>query len=203
MRLADAQRLFRRSGFLTHILIRLRDPDRLDEAIAQMRNCGSAGEMNVIPMAHLLRTIRTLMNSTRLLLGSVVLVALLVAAAGVSNTMLTAVTERTREIGTMRALGASTADVFRLFWLESVQVCAAGGLLGILAAFAGARTIESWLRARLPFAPTDPLITWEGSLAGACLLAVIALGTLAGLLPAWRAARMQPADAIRTEGVAP
>jgi ABC-type antimicrobial peptide transport system permease subunit len=153
-------------------------------------------------MAHLFRTIQSLVISTRLLLGSLVLVALLIAGAGVSNTMFMAVLERTQEIGTMRALGASTADIFRLFWLEAVQVCAAGGVIGILIAFAGARSIEDWLRSQLPFAPTDPLIRWEWWVAAACVGAVIALGTLAGLLPSWRAARMVPMEAIRAEGVA-
>ncbi|MFN3649428.1 MAG: ABC transporter permease [Armatimonadota bacterium] len=197
MPLADAQRIFRRSDSLTHILVRLRDPDQLDQAIAEMRSCGSAGEMNVIPLTHLFRTIQGLVNSTRLLLGSVVLVALLIAGAGVSNTMFMAVLERTQEIGTLRALGASTGDVFRLFWLETLQVCAAGGALGILIAFAGAQGVEAWLRARLPFAPTDPLIRWEWWVAAACLGAVLVVGTLAGLLPSWRAARLVPMEAIR------
>ena len=77
---------------------------------------------------------------------------------------------------------------------------AVGGVLGILIAFSGARGIESWLRSRLPFAPTDPLIRWEWWVAGACLAAVLFLGTLAGLLPAWRAARMVPMEAIRADG---
>jgi putative ABC transport system permease protein len=200
MPLPDAQRIFKRRDELTHILVRLRDTDQLDEAIGQMRSCGSAGEMNVIPMTHLFRTIQSLVNSTRLLLGSVVLVALLIAAAGVSNTMFMAVLERTQEIGTLRALGASTGDIFRLFWLETVQVCGAGGVLGILIAFGGAQAIEAWLRARLPFAPTEPLIRWEWWVAAACLGAVLLLGTLAGLLPSWRAARMAPIEAIRAEG---
>jgi putative ABC transport system permease protein len=202
MPLADAQRIFKHRDELTHVLVRLRNTDQLDEAISQMRSCGAAGEMNVVPLAHLFRTIQGLVNSTRLLLGSVVLVALLIAAAGVSNTMFMAVMERTQEIGTMRALGASTGDIFRLFWLETVQVCATGGVLGILLAFGGASAVEGWLRARLPFAPTEALIRWEWWVAGACLAAVLALGSAAGLLPSWRAARMVPMEAIRSEGAA-
>ena len=200
MPLTDAQRQFKHPAELTHILVRLRDTDELDQAIAQMRNCGSAGEMNVIPLTHLFRTIQSLVNSTRLLLGSVVLVTLLIAAAGVSNTMFMAVLERTQEIGTMRALGASTGDMFRLFWLETVQVSLVGGLIGIAIAFGGARGLESWLRSQLPFAPTGTLIHWEWWVAAACMGAVLLLGTGAGLLPAWRAARMVPMEAIRAEG---
>jgi putative ABC transport system permease protein len=199
LRLADAQRFLNHSGELSHILVRLRDPDDLERAVSGLRSCGAGLEMNVVPLAHLFRTIQSLVNSTRLLLGSVVLVALLVAGAGVSNTVLMAVLERTREIGTMRALGASRGDIFRLFWLETLLVCLAGGVLGVLLAFVGARGVEGWLRARLPFAPTDPLIRWEGWVAASCLLCGLLLGSIAGLLPAWRAARLSPMEAIRNQ----
>jgi ABC-type lipoprotein release transport system permease subunit len=200
MPLQDAQHLFHGHGQLTHILVRLRDPDSLETTVSQMRSCGAGSEMNIVPLSHLFRTIQGLVGSTRLLLVSVVVVALLVAGAGVSNTMLMAVVERTREIGIMRAVGASRADVFRLFWLESVQVCLVGGAVGVAAAFAGSRILEAWLRGRLPFTPSGDLIRWEWWIAGACLGAVALLGSAAGLLPSWRAARMLPMEAIRAEG---
>src|SRR5437588_9464295 len=103
-------------------------------------------DMNVVPLAHLFQTIQGLVNTTRMLLGCVALVALLVAGAGVSNTLLMAVTERTREIGVMRAVGASPGDIFRLIWLETVQVCLLGGLIGTLCAGLGAQGVETWLR---------------------------------------------------------
>jgi putative ABC transport system permease protein len=198
MRLADAQALFHHPGELTHILVRLTDPNRLEYAVNNLHSCDAGLEMTVVPLAHLFRTIRDLVNSTRLLLGAVVLVALLVAGTGVSNTMLMAVVERTREIGTLRALGASRADIFRLVWLEALEVCLLGGAAGILGAFLASRAVEAWLRSRLPFAPTDPLIRWEWWVAGACLLGCALLGSAAGLLPAWRAARLQPVEAMRS-----
>lgn len=200
LRLEDAQRLFKHPGELTHILVRLADPDRLDQAVANLRGCEAGLQMNVVPLSHLFATIRSLLQATRVLFGCVVLIALGVGAAGVSNTVLMAVTERTREIGTMRALGASTADVFRIFWCEALTVCATGGLLGVAGAFAASRLTEAWLRTRLPFAPTDPLIRWEWGTAGLCLLAALLVGSIAGLLPAWRAARLAPMDAMRAAG---
>src|SRR5262249_20152192 len=142
----------------------------------------------------------TLVNSTRVWLGCIALVALLVAATGVSNAILMAVTERTREIGVMRALGASHGDIFRLFWLETVQVCLAGGVAGILSAFAAARGVEPWVRARLPLAPPDGLVRWEWPMAAFCLAGALLLGSVAGLLPAWRAARVAPMEAMRAGG---
>jgi putative ABC transport system permease protein len=200
MPLAAAQSLFQRPKQLTHILVRLTDPDMLDTVVATLRGCDAGLEMNIVPLAHLFHTIQGLVNSTRTLLFSVMLVALLVAGAGVSNTVLMAVTERTREIGVLRAVGASHADIFRLIWLETVQVCLVGGLLGVLLACLGARHIEDWLRERLPFSPSGALVHPELRIMLLCLAGAILLGSLAGLLPAWRAARMSPVEAIRVGG---
>lgn len=200
LQLEEAQRLTRHPRELTHILVRLTDPDQLDFAIAQLRGCDAGMEMNVVPLAHLFRTIQSLVKSTRLWLGCVALVALLVAGAGVSNAVLMSVSERTREIGVMRAVGASRGDIFRLFWLQTIHVCLAGGVAGVLVAFAASRGIEGWLRARLPFSPTDPLIHWDWWITGGCLLSALILGSLCGFLPAWRAATLAPIEAIRSRG---
>jgi putative ABC transport system permease protein len=203
MPLATAQAAFRHPGELTHILVRLTDPDELERAVSGLRGCDAGLDMNIVPLAHLFQTIQSLVNSTRLLLGAIALVALCVAGAGVSNAVLMAVVERTREIGIMRALGASRGDVFRLFWIETLQVCLAGCVVGILGAFLASGALEAWLRSRLPYAPTETLIRWEWWVAGACLGCGLLLGSAAGLLPAWRAASLPPMEAMRApEGAA-
>jgi putative ABC transport system permease protein len=109
---------------LTHILVRLRDPDDLDRAVSQLRGCDAGLAMNVVPLAHVFDTIQSLVNSTRLLLGCIAGVALLVAGAGVSNTILMAVAERQRELAVLRAIGAHAPtspsglarNVANLFW---------------------------------------------------------------------------------------
>jgi putative ABC transport system permease protein len=200
LRLHDAQQLFGRERQLTHILVRLRDPSQLDATVAALRGCDAGMEMNVVPLAHLFQSIQTLVNSTRVWLGCVALAALLVAASGVANAILMAVTERTREIGVMRAIGAGRTDIFRLFWLEAIQVCLAGCAAGILAAFAASWAVESWLRAKLPFAPAGALLRWEWPLVFICFGGALALGSVAGFLPAWKAARLPPLTAIRSYG---
>jgi ABC-type lipoprotein release transport system permease subunit len=196
-RLPDTQQWFKHPTELTHILVRLKDPNQMDTVVEQLRGCDAGLSMNVVPLTHLFHTIQTLVDSTRLWLGSITLIALLVAATGVSNALLMAVTERTSEIATMRALGAGKADIFRLFWLETIQLSACGGTLGVLLALLGARLTEQWLRVHLPFAPTGTLLQWQWSVAGWCVAAAVVFGSIAALLPAWRAARLEPALGMR------
>ena len=198
LRLEDAQALFKHTNELTHILVRLSDPDLLDSATSQLRGCDAGLGMNVVPLAHVFHTIQSLVNSTRLLLGCIASVALLVAGAGVSNTILMAVAERRREIGVLRAVGASRLDVFRLICSETIQICLCGSIVGVAVAFFASRSVERWVRSTVPLAPTESLIQWDGWTGGACLVCALALGSLASLLPAWRAASVPPMTAIRS-----
>jgi putative ABC transport system permease protein len=200
LRLADAQQRFGHTNEMTHVLVRLKDPNDLDDVVAQLRGCDAGLAMNVIPLAHVYHTIQSLVNSTRLLLGCIALVALLVAGAGVSNTILMAVVERSREIGVMRAIGASHSQVFRLIWFETIQVCAIGAVIGVGTAYMASGVVESWVRSKLPFAPLGALIHWDWLSAGGCLTCALILGSLAGFLPAWRAASIPPMTAIRNLG---
>jgi putative ABC transport system permease protein len=198
MPMADAQRAFKRPGQLTHILVRLNDPNAVESVVGELRGCDAGMDMNVVPLAHLFRTIQDLMNSTRLLLGCIAAVALLIAGAGVSNTILMSVTERTREIGVMRAVGASRGNVFFLTWAETVLVCTIGGGTGLIIAAGASSGVEQWLRERMPFAPSGGLVHFEPAVMLCCLAAAILLGTVAGLLPAWRASRLSPVQAMQS-----
>lgn len=198
--LADAQQRFGHPGEITHILVSLREPERMAATVSALRGCDAGMQMNVVPLAHLFETIQSLVNATRWFLAGVTLVGLAAAAAGVSAAILIAVAERTREIGVMRSLGAGRADIFRLFWLETMAVCLAGGVAGVTLAAVGLGRLETWLRAQLPFVPEARLLEWEWWVAGACMALAVGLGCGAGLLPAWRAARLPPAVAFRLPG---
>jgi len=183
--------------------VRLNDPEELERATAQLRGCDAGLSMNVVPLAHVFRTIQSLVASTRLFLGCLAAVALLAAAAGVSNAVLMAVAERQREIGIMRAVGASRFDIMRLISTEAIQVSLIGSAIGMLLAFGAARGVEAWVRAQLPFAPSDTLIRWQWWIAGACVGCALVVGGIAALLPACRAAQILPGEAIRPGGGGP
>jgi len=116
-------------------------------------------------------------------------VALLVGAVGVANIMIIGVLERRSEIGLRRALGATKANIRTQFLSEAILLALLGGIVGVLAGIL-ATTIYASTKG---WAIVIPPLAWGGGLAAA-----IAIGAIAGLLPAIRAARMSPTDALRT-----
>jgi putative ABC transport system permease protein len=162
-----------------------------------LRGCDAGMNMNVVPMGHLYETIQNLTNSTRWLLACAAAAALLAAAAGVGSTQLIAVTERAPEIGVMRALGASKAEIFKIISMEAALISAIGAIAGVAVAFLFLRVVENALRARLPFAPGQQLLNWNTMIAAACIGGGTLLGVLAAIGPAWRAADLPPILAMR------
>ncbi len=123
-----------------------------------------------------------------LIIGAVAGIALLVGGVGVMNIMLVAVSERTREIGLLKALGARRRDILLQFLGEAVALCLLGGMVGMLLGIGGAFAVA--LAAHWP-----PLISfWTVLLA---LGFSVVVGVFFGLYPASRAASLSPADALR------
>lgn len=123
--------------------------------------------------------------------------AVLVAFVGILNAMLMSVTERFREIGTMKCLGALDGFIVKLFLIESLFQGAAGTLIGVVAGFAlaaGGMYLTYGEYAWLDFQAAATLRA-----AGICILIGVWLTVAAAVLPAWQAAKMQPIEAMRAE----
>lgn len=192
---ATAQRLFGHPGQITNVMVTVQDPERVLQVAAAMRR--REPDANVVPMAQVLQTMLNLARTTRLLVTCVVLIALLISMFGVVNTIMGAVFERTGEIGMLRAVGASRAEIFRLIWTETLLVCVIGGAAGSGLALISSQMIEAFLRGHLPYAPEGTLIAPDARLFAACAAGAALLGGLAGLLPAARACALRPVEAIR------
>ncbi len=149
----------------------------------------------------LFRGFEDLLTRLRLALLALAVVALLLACLGIANTMYSAVLERTKEIGVLKALGARSHDVLLLFVAEAAMIGLAGGLIGTLAAVALAqmgnaavdRLAQSVSSVGIDVFQPDALV------ALAALLVAVVLSTVSGLLPAVRAARQDPSRALRYE----
>ncbi len=201
MPLHTLQKVFELPGKIVVVLVRARsiDPAALDQVTAGLRALG--GNMNIFPLSELLNNAAQLMQVTRVFVLAIVFVAIAIGSTGVLNTILMTVFERTKEIGMMKAIGASSGDIFMLIWAETVILCTAGGLTGIALAIASARGIEWFLRMALASQfsalPATTLIGISPGVVAVCVGLSVGLGMLAGFYPAWRASTLKPIEAIR------
>jgi len=194
--LATAQKIFDAEGKVTSIAITLADVSKIQAAVNDVE---SLPDVQAITMSQVLGTVQTLMNSAQSMITFIVAIAVLISALGVMNSIQMSVFERTREIGMMKAVGASQADVFSLVWMESVLLTLIGGTVGIGAAIGTGKLIEGALRGLLPFAPSGNLIAFDGQIVVMSLMAALVLGIFAGAYPAYRASQLSPMEAIRSE----
>lgn len=194
--LKTAQDLFQQPDMITGIGIKLKDFSKINEFQERMYKIP---ETQVISLAQVQGTILGYVQNAQVLLMAITIIAIIIAAVGVINTILMSVYERTGEIGIMKAVGASTNDIFLLIWLETLAVCSLGGVIGAMAGFTGSSFVEGIIKRVVPglalpgsiVAVTPQIIVWS-------ILGALALGFVSGVLPAYRACRMNPIEAIRS-----
>jgi putative ABC transport system permease protein len=140
--------------------------------------------------------LETLMGAFNNVMGVVLLVGLLVTSislfvggVGVMNIMFVSVTERTREIGIRKAIGAKRRSILFQFLFEACAICLMGGVIGIVLASLLTAVINAAL---MPASVSLPILI-------TAVLVSVFVGTLAGFVPAWRGARLNPVEALRYE----
>jgi putative ABC transport system permease protein len=143
----------------------------------------------LVPLELLKRAERT-KRIFSIVLGSIAAISLLVGGIGIMNIMLATVTERTREIGIRRALGAKRRDIITQFLVEAVMLSGAGGLFGVALGIT-IPLLVTW------FAGMKTIITFWSPIIAFSISAIV--GVVFGLYPAFRAAEMDPVEALRHE----
>jgi len=156
---------------------------------------GDPDDFQILAQEELLKTISTVLNYVTGILGGVVAVALLVGGIGIMNIMLVSVTERTREIGIRKAIGARRHDVLVQFLIEAIVLSGIGGLVGIASGFLLA-TVARLIISKWVTFPSVHTPLW--AVFGAFTFCGI-LGVIFGIYPAARASKLDPIEALRYE----
>ncbi|BCX89588.1 putative ABC transport system permease protein [Methylomarinovum tepidoasis] len=190
---ASAQKLFNTAG-LFRVVVQSRSRKAIAtakrdiEAILAARHEGER-DVTVLTQDALLAAFDRILRSLTLAVAGIAAISLAVAGILIMNVMLVAVSQRTPEIGLLRALGASTAEVTRLFLTEALGLALLGALLGLLLAFLGLALLNH-LWPGIGFRPAP----WSLPVAAGVALVT---GSVFGLLPARRAARLDPVAALQ------
>jgi putative ABC transport system permease protein len=165
---------------------------RIDQTLRREHRIapGSPADFEIRNSSDLLASFAETNRTFTFLLAGIAAVSLLVGGIGIMNIMLVSVTERTREIGVRKALGATRVNILLQFMVESLVLCVLGGIMGVLAGWGGARLLSS-------------LAEWNTSISTqsvvVALLFSAGIGLFFGIWPAQRAAKLDPIDALRYE----
>jgi putative ABC transport system permease protein len=153
---------------------------------------GQPDDFRVQTPEQLTESFNTVINAITAVMAGIVSISLLVGGIGIMNIMLVSVTERTREIGILKALGATRQDILLQFLIEALALCMIGGLIGVAAGYG----LGALVATLLPGFPPAHVPLWAVALSfGFCA----AVGVLFGIIPAAKAAQLDPIDALRYE----
>jgi len=182
-----------------HIMIKAKDAlvydDCLEEARFHLRTIRSVApaeedDFSIFSNDTLISTFNEFTLYVKLGIGFISFISLVAAGVGIMNIMLVSVTERTKEIGIRKAIGAQKRNILAQFITEAIVLCQVGGLVGILIGVLAGNLVALLF----DFPPTVP---WDWAFIGFALCAFI--GVVFGVYPAWKAANLDPVDALRYE----
>jgi putative ABC transport system permease protein len=197
--LATAQFRVFGTEFVRAISVQVINERSMDPALAEIDRIlrrehrlrpGQPSDFNVRDQASLLATFEETTRTFTFLLAGIAAISLLVGGIGIMNIMLVSVTERTREIGIRKALGAKRRDILMQFLLESLTLCVAGGALGCAVGIGGAYMVQNMAGWNVAISPVAVGLAFAFS---------AAVGIFFGMWPARRAALLDPIVSLRYE----
>jgi putative ABC transport system permease protein len=188
-----------KSGRSFHIMVKAISREAVDDAIEESvsilraaRNLrpGDENDFGYFSNDSLVKQFNDFTLYLRLGVLVISSIALLAAGVGIMNIMLVSVTERTREIGIRKAIGAQKRDIMQQFIIEAVILCQFGGIVGIAFGILGGNVVSVMLEA-------TPVIPWDWTAIGFGVCSLV--GLTFGIYPAWKASALDPIEALRYE----
>ncbi|HUI09855.1 MAG TPA: ABC transporter permease [Bacteroidota bacterium] len=190
---------FGRTNQSLHIMVKALNQDVMDDAIEQVRGIlrtarkvtpGTDDDFSFFSNDSLIKQFNDFTVYLRMGVLVVSCIALLAAGIGIMNIMLVSVTERTREIGIRKSVGAQRSDILSQFMIEAVILCEIGGAVGVLLGIAGGNVVSVLTN-------SPAVIPWDWVVIG--LVTCSLVGFVFGVYPAWKAAHLDPIEALRYE----
>jgi putative ABC transport system permease protein len=185
--LRTAQQLFEIGGEFDYILVQAPSVEEVYDTVAEIEE-RLGDHVTVVSYASAQETVGAVLGTIEAVLGGIAGISLLVAGVGIVNTMTVSVMERTKEIGTMKAIGAKSTDVLLLFLSEAMITGIIGGGLGAGFGFILSRMIGNFIGLKTAFSIT----LWIFVIGFAAATSVVS-----GLYPAWRASNLDPVEALK------
>ncbi len=197
----SSQRSSEGSILVQNINVQVKDVSLMDETAEQVKfvlrlrhRITGEDDFFIFNQQDALETLEDTTNDFVVFLGAIASISLLVGGIGVMNIMLVSVTERTREIGLRKAMGAKRRDILLQFVSEATVLTVVGGLIGVLSGFAFSNILDGRSLIGTPMATA-----FSGDIAVLALFVSAGIGLFFGIYPAMRASRLHPIDALRHE----
>ncbi|MCL5099144.1 MAG: ABC transporter permease [Candidatus Omnitrophica bacterium] len=181
------------------ILVQARNQAAFDDTVEQVRGIlrtlrkvppGAEDDFEINSNDSLIQQFKSLTLAVRIGVTVVSSIALLAAGVGIMNIMLVSVTERTREIGIRRAVGAKKRNIMTQFIMEAISICQVGGVIGVLLGIGGGNLAALYLK-------VPPVIPFDWVLIGLVICSLV--GIIFGTYPAYKAANLDPIESLRYE----
>jgi putative ABC transport system permease protein len=188
---------------VSQIAVKSSSPDLVDSVIAEVTTVlrarhfivtGGSDDFTITDMRETLQSMQSTMAGFALFMGAVGAISLVVGGIGIMNIMLVSVTERTREIGIRKAIGAKRRDILMQFLIEAAALSLTGGLVGLGLAMLGAQLMGSLTLGNATVKPEISI-----TIVLVALAVSIGTGLISGTYPAFQAARLDPIESLRHE----
>lgn len=194
----DLKELFPGPDLAQFAFVKVAPDADVGEVKAEVERTLAQTGAEVVGFEEITQRIRTVLGGVQAFLAGIAGISILVGGIGVMNTMYTAVLERTREIGVMKAVGARNSQVLLMFLYESGLMGLAGGSLGLLVGLGVAKAAAAVVGRLFEMEDGFSAVASPGLILGALAFS-FAIGAISGLLPARRAAALPPVEALRYE----